>query len=103
MWILIIILLLLILLLRKKIENFKVEGEVYYDKCIEICNDNTFCLNYESEKRSYNECVQCHKKNHCFKKFENNQYVCEPCVKGVKYVNNCNDTYFDACPPKNNK
>ena len=37
----------------------------------------------------------------CYKKLETNEGICEPCVEGEKYISDCNNTYYDACPSPN--
>lgn len=80
----------------------KVNGKIFYDNCINLCNDNTFCRNFEQQKKNYNNCLECKKKGHCLKKLETNETICEPCIDGIKYINNCDSSFIDACPPKNN-
>ena len=47
------------------------------------------------------QCVKCKEKGMCYKKLETNESICEPCVEGEKYIPDCNNTYYDACPPPN--
>ena len=72
--------------------------KTYDDNCLEICNDNTFCEVFNKKKENYNKCIKCDKKGYCFKKFGTNQTLCEPCIKGVNYIHNCNSIFIDACP-----
>ena len=72
--------------------------KIFFDNCLEICNDNTFCNNFNKMKLNYEKCVICQKKGHCYKKFDTNQTVCEPCIKGVTYINKCESVKNYACP-----
>ena len=106
MWIVIFIVLFM-LLLSYQVEEFnnykksKVDGRVFYENCNEICNDNKFCFKFENKKKNYDYCVKCKEKGMCYKKLETNEGICEPCVEGEKYISDCNNTYYDACPSPN--
>jgi hypothetical protein len=111
-----LLLLLILLIIKNKKENF-INYSFYtknYNKtslskdiksfnknCLSICNDIKFCNEFNIMKKNYNKCIKCNKKGYCFKKMETNKTICEPCIKGVEYINNCNSVYNDACPLKN--
>lgn len=82
--------------------SLPINTKVFNDNCLEICNDNTFCEEFNKKKENYNKCINCNKKGYCFKKFNTNNSLCVPCIKGEKYTNNCNSVFNDACPPLNN-
>lgn len=78
--------------------NNYIDTKIFYNNCLELCNDNTFCKNFNIKKKNYNKCIKCNKKNYCFKKFNTNETICTPCIKGENYINNCNSIFNDACP-----
>ena len=113
--ILIIFLLIIILVyFNKKIENYdnykffykknydkipiKNSTKIFFENCLEICNNNNFCNDFNIKKKNYEKCIQCKKKGYCYKKFNTNQTICEPCIKDVNYINDCNSVYNFACP-----
>ena len=50
------------------------------------------------KKINYEKCLKCKEKGHCFKHFDTNQTVCEPCIENVNYINDCNSIFNYACP-----